>query len=296
MPSSAEMGRCYDIFTNLTNVLLKDNSISISGENTMSDTITELTNWSKEVAIDPDQFSCRNFASCAASVHGNLGPGTSAMMSYVGPQYDAGELANSFSLAIVGMDHGDVDSGSYTERTNDIISFYRVGGAPFNPHYAGVIRTAAAILGRTAKRCEAECVTRCNGASDDQQPCVLERIFQPNVAKCVPTHALNRTSVVSQMMRENCAYHLLAELTIARPNLIVLHGAAVHSAFLMAVKATSQDVQISKFGNVQIVAADCLPGPALLLHHPSRGWLDRQWQSSVLPALELLRSQGHIPA
>jgi uracil-DNA glycosylase len=284
------------LYVLLNSELLRHISKWLQRRVTMSDTITELTNWSNEVGIDPDHFSCRNFASCAASVHGNLGPGTSAMMSYVGPQYDAGELTEGFSLAIVGMDHGDVDSGSYRDRTNDIISFYRLGGEPFNPHYAGVIRTAAAIFGQTGKRCETECVTRCRGACDDQQPCVLERIFQPNVAKCVPTHALNRTSVVSQRMRENCAYHLLAELTIARPNLIVLHGAAVHSAFLMAVKATSQDVQISNFGNVQIVAAECLPGPALLLHHPSRGWLDRQWQSSVLPALELLRSQGHIPA
>jgi uracil-DNA glycosylase len=120
--------------------------------------------------------------------------------------------------------------------------------------------------------------------------------LQPNVAKCVPTHAINRTSVVSSKMRKNCAYHLLAELTVAKPNLVVVHGADVHPAFLEAVRSNSHDVQITRFGTVQIVIADCLPGPALLLHHPSRGWLDRQWHASVLPALEVLRSQGHIPA
>ena len=114
--------------------------------------------------------------------------GDGCMMSYSGRHYADGAREEAFRLMIVGLDHGEHGFASYRGRQSSIEGYYVYNTNKFNSHYAGVVKTAAAVLGQEAGNCGADCARSgvCRKARGDTQAfCVIEQIMQPNIVKCV---------------------------------------------------------------------------------------------------------------
>jgi uracil-DNA glycosylase len=220
------------------------------------------------------------------------------MLSYVGPLIQS-DNSKSPRLAIVGMDHGDNDSGSFSDRTQSIVDVFIHGGRRFNPHYDGVVRTAAAFLGSFGESCREGCLTsrRCRKAdNNDVRDCVLEHIAQPNIVKCVP-ETTSRTSRATSTMRNNCVPHLLAEWKLYKPSICIFHGKNSKEPFITTLK--NQGIQIE---TIQIetntkdisFSVPTFGIKMFFFSHPAYGHLDRQWTGDVEPCLAYLRTTGEI--
>lgn len=262
--------------------------------------IEELTGMALQRQILPEVFSCPLYAACYSSTHGMMDGGDSCSMSFVGPDYETMRA----KVACIGIDHRDNVSSNYLERTNGILNHYQANGCKFNPHYQGVVRTAAAFLGGFGEQCNAcwpgpaRC---CRMATDPTvQDCVLDRIVQPNSVKCVPLPLPgqeNANSRSTPTMRANCSNHLLAELRIMKPRLAVFHGADLKWPFLNALSGAGMDRVELPIGLPQPLTAIEVPALDMLMfffHHPARNKLAQQWPTVVEPCLEYLRHTGEI--
>jgi uracil-DNA glycosylase len=251
----------------------------------------KLKKWARgQAKIDPRAFRCpfhERDDGCNKSIGGKLNNGEFATMSFIGRAY---ALAD-FRLVMVGIDHGEKLRNDFTQRREGIED--HVLSEKLNQHYRGIVRTAVSVFGKSGEDCR-----RCaeSNRCTQSQHCVIHRIAQPNFVKCVPQHQKGRKSKATWTMWNNCAHHLVAELKLLRPHLIVFHGAAAREHFLAAVIGLTTicpDIQDSR-GPVlyQWQAANTY---LLFLHHPSHGRLAMQWKSIVVPALDHLRRGGHIP-
>lgn len=272
--------------------------------------VDNLTEWAKDRHILPETFECPKYSECQDSRKSRkfqlLDRGNTCMMSYVGSEYGGTVSGKSFRLAIVGLDHGDTDGGDFDARQSGIEDWYYVRREAFNPHYQGVIRTAAVIVGRAGEHCLKKCQKRCAGDTKVKgEKCVLRMFAQPNLVKCVA--AANRACKATGVMYRNCSRHLIHEFDVLKPDVVVFHGAPARWAFPLAAQDEGRKispvlpgpfdtVDESEFPVLQRLsggAFDCL---LLFLAHPSRGHLARQWNKVVEPALTFLRAQGSIPS
>jgi hypothetical protein len=254
--------------------------------------IAHLEKWATEDArIAPDHFACLHYKACNASVDEDLQGGKGCCMSYVGPNY-----GEDFRLAIVGMDHGDFESFTFEGRREGIQNCYVRKRKKFNQHYAGVVKTAASILGKSGDHCRVHCLRSCHATKPET--CVIDRISQPNLVKCTPRKQNDRTSRSSWGMKSNCARHLLAELRILRPNVIVFHG--IQSRGIMRAEFERAGVDFSAIEARSDTSGPALYGFAelgahfLFLYHPSHGWLAQQWPQ-VEKWIGYLRERGLVP-
>ena len=160
--------------------------------------LEKLKHWALQRKILPESFDCPHYDDCNASLEKKgmkLDGGKTCQMSYVGRDYGATELApgKPFRLVIVGIDPG----ANYEEAPEDFAEsqkniekwFY---GKPFDkshPHYLGVVRTAAAILGAAGRHCLENCWQRARCAGEARPSgvvCALRAFTQPNLVKCAP--------------------------------------------------------------------------------------------------------------
>jgi hypothetical protein len=256
--------------------------------------------WSRERAqIDPDSFDCRFYAECNASIHERLQGGSGCQMSYVGCGYGAN--TDSFRLVIVGMDSGEGEDKvgkDFDAARMSIEGWYQKDGCPFNPHYQGVVKTAAAIFGSSGQNCARLCDKSCQKSNIGAIDCVIDRIAQPNLVKCTPKDQKSRQSESTRNMKANCVNHLIAELQILKPNLTVFHGIEARSIVLPAFKTLYSDEPIP-LGKVRDGRGPVLwktPQTYLLfLYHPTYGWLNGEWNDVVEPCLKYLRDENLIP-
>ncbi|MFB0492123.1 hypothetical protein ABIE45_004709 [Methylobacterium sp. OAE515] len=257
--------------------------------------IDDLTSLAAGRNILPSAFACPSFGQCNASTNGNMNGGSGCSMSFVGSKY------GSFipKIVCIGIDHRDNISNDYYQRTFNIIDYYQIQGHNFNPHYKGVVKTAAAFLGPQGAVCNTCWQTgQCRKAANPNTPdCVLDRIVQPNLVKCVPANVVNANSLATPTMMTNCARHLLAELLLIRPRLAIFHGAKLKRSFLNALAtegiqwANIQAPQIPHGAAVEVAGIDML---AFFFHHPARSMLARQWDDVVAPCLDYLQQIGEI--
>jgi hypothetical protein len=266
------------------------------------DLLKGLTTWARQRKILPREFECPNYAKCNGS-RGSRPPldrGNTCLMSYVGREYGEPVSGKAFRLAIVGLDHGKTENvGGFTERQRGIEDYYYSRQKKFNPHYAGVIRTAAAVLGQRGKHCLKNCWRNGHCAGDgrpNRERCILRSFAQPNLVKCVS--APDMTSMATAIMYGHCSKHLVHELDVLRPNLVVFHGAPARWAFPNAVEKEGRKRPEPVKGappRISWVVGDGFQYYALFLNHPARGGLQRQWETVVEGALKWLRSKGAIP-
>lgn len=260
--------------------------------------LNDLDKFTDERRILPEKFQCKSYDSCNQSTGDKMIGGAGCMLSHVGLRIE--ETGQSVPrLAIVGMDHGENDCGSYTERTLGITDIYISRGEPFNDHYQGVVRTAAAFSGSFGAECDQGCwrQRRCRKSVDAQtQTCVLERIAQPNIVKCAPGTE-NRTSRATATMRTNCSRHLLAEFAMYRPQIAVFHGVKSKWHFLAILREAEYTYEKLPVETEASDIAFVVPQVGLKLfffRHPTYGWLADQWESDVVPCLRYLSESGDI--
>jgi hypothetical protein len=255
--------------------------------------MAELIRWAREDArIDPGTFDCRFYSACNA--HGQLCHGEYCSMSFIGRQFGEG-----FRLAVVGMDHGDRETANFADRRKGIEDAYQPRGAGWlNPHYQGTVKVAAAVLG------SADCAGCAENAKCQRSrgvACVIDRIAQPNVVKCVPVTQEGRQSKATATMWGNCAHHLVAELRLLRPELVIFLGAdarwAVPNAIQPEVLDAIEGIE-DRNGQPALYNWPALNMHLLFLCHPSsrpRTLFDREWDKTGLAALDYLRARGLIP-
>jgi hypothetical protein len=165
------------------------------------------------------------------------------LMSYVGRDYGGPGVFPR--LALVGMDHKFRIGGGFMARRLGIEKCYQNGGDEFNEHYKGVVKTAAAVFGSAGGFCQRMCRKFCQKSRalpSLRHPacCVLDRIAQPNAVKCVSKLATDSTCKATGPMWDNCAHHLVAELRILRPEVVIFHGAKIQSPVTKAIKELEQ--------------------------------------------------------
>ncbi len=197
--------------------------------------------------------------------------------TYVGPYYEKAKL----KLLFVGLDHGWGGGPSAKTRQADVLG-YRDSEqpTPWNPHYRGCIRVAAKILGLA---CSGGCVEKCVRRPPEE--CVLCHFAQGNAVKCVvPPKGQplqDRMTFRGHDRVARCLPLLLEEIGILRPDLIVLQGSRLHWHFKKDA-TVGEVIRLSNFpNNVSSVVA--------FFRHPSRGWLERDWEPVILPALSRMR-------
>jgi hypothetical protein len=266
--------------------------------------LADLNRWARDDArIDPPTFDCRHYDSCNASANDELDRGAGCLMSYVGRQYGrnaTGETGEAFRLVIVGIDHGEPEGGTFEKCRADMEKCYQEGGKNFNPHYKGVVKTAAAIFGKTGEYCREKCRTSCQKSRDPAAAwCVIDRIVQPNSVKCTPKDTVDRTSRATSQMMVNCADHLVDELKLLKPGLVVFHG--VNARWIIRPKFAARGLDLNAVSDVKdrhdcvLYESRALAAHVLFLYQPAFGHLEGQWDSVVVPALKLLRSRNCIP-
>lgn len=255
----------------------------------------KLNNWAcKEEKICPQNFDCKYYSSCSNGA--KLDRGKTSVMSYIGRKYD---LANEFRIAIVGIDHGTTDSNTFDQRRSIIEDCYQNNkDGHFNPHYKGVAKTAAAFFGKAGDFCKSNCHVSCQKSANKNAACVLDRITQPNLVKCVPEGVRSMTSVTSHTMKENCSHNLVSELKIMNPNLVIFHGKSSRDIMVRTMK--DMELSLDAVGDtpaIREVLFNCedLGIHLLFLSHPSHNWLEREWDSLVEPCMSYMREQNIIP-
>jgi hypothetical protein len=269
--------------------------------------ISKLEQWALARGIPPgSRFACPHYQQCQESRsslnYPLLRAGDTCMMGYVGRCYGDVISGKPFRLVIVGMDHRDSESGSFADRQAGIEDWYYVQRRRFNSHYAGLVKTAAAVLGEAGQYCFANCCNerRCAGESRPTSArCTLLSFSQPNLVKCVS--APSGDCLATSEMYQHCSSHLVSELEVLRPHLLAFHGGPARWIFKQAVKdagerLTSCDGPEDKYGPVIHELTGKLQSFVLFLAHPTRGWLDRQWKPVVEKALGWLRGRGVIPS
>ncbi len=277
--------------------------------------LKKLDQWALERKISPKSFDCANYQDCNGSLQKkglHLKSGYTCTMSYVGREYGEAELVTNkpFRMVIVGIDPGanyeEEELWGFIESQKGIEKWFYGSETKFNQQYRGVIRTASAILGAAGKHCLDHCYpeSRCLGdGRPNGERCVLRSFAQPNLVKCAPAENENREVKSTPVMFKNCPLHLLSEIEVLKPDLLVFHGVNAEWAFPNAIEKRGYGhlaIEGSpKHGAFQIVHEVTAPGIGwrcfvLYLMHPSHGGLNRQWPD-VERALELLRSNRAIP-
>jgi Uracil DNA glycosylase superfamily len=285
-----------------------------SHEAATEDLLPRLEQRARELRILPQEFECPDYMECQASRDPRELPplkrGKSCTMTYIGRQYGHPISGSAFRLVIAGMDHGGVklpdqpDYVDFTARRTEIESAYYVGKTKFNPHYRGVIRTAAAMMGRAGNHCLEECWSNriCAGdARGTEEPCALLSFAQPNLVKCAASEKMMACKATPEMFR-NCSKNLIHELAVLRPGILVFHGSSARQTFSTAVRDQGGSLKPVEGGPdhrqmavIFQLSFDGFQCCVLFLSHPSHGWLDRQWKSVAEPALKWLRAGRHIP-
>jgi hypothetical protein len=263
--------------------------------------MADLNRWAREDArIDPNVFDCRYYDNCNASVNDTLWRGKGCQMSYVGRHYGSNVAGEPFRLVVVGIDHGEPEGATFSESRAGIEKWYQAGGKDFNQHYKGVVKTAAAVFGTTGEYCRRMCTTSCQKSHDPSaSQCVIDRIAQPNSVKCTPNDTVDRTSRATWPMKVNCAHHLMNELKLLKPGLVVFHG--VDARWIMRPEFSASGLDLNAVRGVSdrydsvLYESLTLGAHVLFLYHPSRGHLDKQWDTVVVPALDYLRGRNLIP-
>jgi hypothetical protein len=265
----------------------------------MSDNLEELQRWARDDSgISPDVSNCVFYGSCNV---GGILDDKHCLMSYVGRNY--GSPGVFPRLVLVGMDHRDQIRGDFMDRRSAIESAWQNGGEKaFNPHYGGVAKTAAAVFGSAGEFCQKKCRNVCQKSrvplhvGNRPACCVLDRIAQPNAVKCVSKLVTNSDCKATGTMWKKCAHHLVAELKILRPEVVIFHGAPIKKPVTNAIKEL-EPIEVAGIGPDPVLYRwPAVEAHLLFLHHPAHNCLAKQWDPVVVPALNYLRERKRIPA
>jgi hypothetical protein len=258
--------------------------------------LTQLQDWgtTQKVLPSPGVFNCDFYPSCQDSrKNRDLRRSKTCQMSYVGPTY----ASQKRKIVLVGMAHGEKrDALGQDFRVNQKGKEAWLRGK-VSPHYLGIIRTAAALFGPLGRRCMDTCWVegKCQySGKSDSHLCVIRSIAQSNLAKCAAGGESGGCRATPKMYR-NCSTHLLSELQILRPHVLVFHGAKLRVPFIHKARKTGWRIELVRKRRTPVLYHLTAPNfscHVLFFHHPARNALNRQWAKVVRPALKALRLAG----
>jgi hypothetical protein len=205
--------------------------------------------------------------------------------TYRGPSYKSG------GLLFIGLDHGkpehsgESDWSEYQRREK--VLEVRKTGVRWNGHYRGCVWVAADLLG--FETCSIDCKERCQKRRHDL--CVLTHFSQANAVKCVPRDspdmAYRQDSAKVAACIKTCP---LPEIEQLSPSVIIVQGRnTIRKPLENAIncsgwtwKPVCEHIACVRWksGGHALVA---------LLNHPSRGWLERNWEGEIKPILVEIR-------
>jgi hypothetical protein len=276
--------------------------------NTKTNTIGSLQRWARKANVLPSCFRCEQYNSCQHSRTEKKLPrlrrGKTVLMSYVGHEYGRPVRGARFALVIVGMSHAGDGGYNYLERQRSGRKW--VTERRINRHYRGILWMAAALLGDCGSYCSENCLRAWRCMAEDLPKtgrCALSSIIQPNLAKCAGGD--EGTCLTTPVMYKNCSPHLLGELEVLKPTIIVFQAAPARAVIPNAVRERGWQLQPiaasphydgpEAFPVVQYLRTPTFGSHVLFLNHPSRGNIERQWKPIIKPSLNLLRKLNAIP-
>ena len=214
----------------------------------------------------PNDAVCRRCGLC-------IGKESSYCAPYLGPNNTRPKIL------FIGLDHGNAESGSPTreERRRAVLDYYRNHGNRWNPHYKGCIWVASHLR---SIRCSDECRVKC--MKHEEPDCALTGFDQANAVRCVEEKT--RMAFTGHRFIDEC-FPLLFENEIPelRPDIIVLQGKPLHTAFYKHAKTCDPREQVVidqhigrvvwKSGKTSFVLAFKHPS-ALGRHHFKYQWVE----------------------
>jgi hypothetical protein len=223
------------------------------------------------------------------------GEGDLYLATYIGPLY----FTAKHKVLFVGLDHGmktrnvDVD---LRQRHKDMIEWPSDPGrdGKWNPHYQGCIKVAGYLLDSA---CLNDCTSRCALRAVPSSPshaseanCVFLQFSQGNAVKCVPAGSQTMSFNANKRIPA-CLPLMFEELTVLRPDVIVLQGRRHLSKPLRKLVASKDGVEwkTTENGYVGIMVWQTWQSVVVALNHPARGWLARNWDGEIVPALDEAR-------
>jgi hypothetical protein len=191
-------------------------------------------------------------------------------------------------------------------RQKEMIEWPRRPGkeGKWNPHYRGCVKVASYLLDSA---CLNDCTSRCalrtssSPSHTTEADCVFLQFAQGNAVKCVPSD-LSDMSFRGRKRIPACLPLMFEELTVLRPDVIVLQGRNDLSQPLREL-ANQGGVEWKTTPNshVGIMVWPTWQSVIVSLNHPARGWLKRDWDRDIVPALDEARRHlraspcGHLP-
>jgi hypothetical protein len=89
----------------------------------------------------------------------------------------------------------------------------------------------------------------------------------------------------------NCAHHLVAELKILRPELVIFHAADAKWSVTNVLRDL-EPIELEQTTDISLYRWSEEGAHLLFAHRPARGMLARQWSAVVVPALNYLRARN----
>jgi hypothetical protein len=228
-----------------------------------------------------------NVAKCGAcSTDPCIGPWHHCQ-TYIGPRFGERER-----VLFVGLDHGMAttrgECSNLLSRQKEILGQRNNEKRSWNLHYKGCMMTASALFDLP---CTYQCIARCRRLPE--KDCSLLHIAQANIVKSVLRDKKDRTFDQSKKLAVAIP-ELLAEVEYIRPTVIILHGRCIHLPFPKHVAHAHQFELIKNSNHLAKVSWKFVsPFESLIafFRHPARGWLQRDWDSIILPTMEAIRKE-----
>src|SRR5437016_1646642 len=145
----------------------------------------QLEAWATSRNLRPSGFACELYETCDSSTHNKLRRSETVCMSYIGSRYGWTDTKPQVRLVVVGKEHRPDEGGTdFADRHRGIIEGYQRRAEKFNPHYRGVVQTAAAVYGSRTECMRCAQQWACQSSRTRDRACVLDMFAQPNLVKC----------------------------------------------------------------------------------------------------------------
>ena len=188
-------------------------------------------------------FSCQFKDSCHAGINGLIQLGADA---HVGSEY-----GNPYRIVVLSLDRGE-GSANLSERRSEI-----EGKEDPNPHMKGTLETLQAVL---------------NPGINSKDTSVYRQFALLNAAKCTPAKSMN---MAPAQFFEHCAPHILKELQILAPQLIITQGVQAKTTLdrhKRGNKGALRPLNDAEFENLELIMGELVGEP--LLNTYLKGFLE----------------------
>ncbi len=206
--------------------------------------------------------------------------------TYIGPRF--GELRK---ILFVGLDHGQGECPTRTERAAEVVNGYRnsTGVAQWNLHYKGCVWVASVILDLP---CREQCKDGC--AKLEQKSCALLHFAQANAVKCVSPESKEMRFLQARRIPD-CLALAFEEAVELQPDLIVLQSASIEDLFYDLLRERGNVSGIDDFTGSVVWNSSGKKSLVLTVRHPAafrfqKGSFEEVWDRDIVPKLAVVQN------